>query len=88
MPTGVVNGIFNYVAIRVVWRRNFVVSIKASMSALPPKADIREGAAECPLMTQSGHLPNEINTQHRGMIAKKSPAEEGPVVTVMSTLDN
>ncbi len=25
------------------------------MSALPPKADIGEGIAECPLMTQSGH---------------------------------
>ncbi len=25
------------------------------MSALPPIADIGEGIAECPLMTQSGH---------------------------------
>ncbi len=25
------------------------------MSALPPKADIGEGIAECPLMTRSGH---------------------------------
>ena len=25
------------------------------MSALPPIADIEEGIAECPLMTQSGH---------------------------------
>ncbi len=25
------------------------------MSALPPRADIGEGIAECPLMTQSGH---------------------------------
>ena len=26
------------------------------MSALPPKADIGEGIAECPLLTQSGPL--------------------------------
>ena len=27
------------------------------MSALTPKADIGEGIAECPLLTQSGHSP-------------------------------
>ncbi len=29
------------------------------MSALPPKADIGEGIAECPLLTQSGHWVTE-----------------------------
>ncbi len=35
------------------------------MSALPPKADIGEGIAECPLMTQSGHSPTDPEARLR-----------------------
>ncbi len=31
------------------------------MSALPPKADINGYAAGCPLLTQSGHWPDEVD---------------------------
>ncbi len=32
------------------------------MSALPPKADIGEGIAECPLLTQTGHTGCSYDT--------------------------
>ncbi len=35
------------------------------MSAFPPKADIREGAAKCLLMTQSGHSNPSLKTPVR-----------------------
>ncbi len=35
------------------------------MSALPPKADIGEGIAECPLMTQSGHSTHDAGSSLR-----------------------
>jgi len=56
------------------------------MSALPPKADILNLLPKCLLMTQSGHLANEIITQHLGMMEKKSPAEAGPVEAMLAAL--
>ncbi len=40
---------------RLAWARNAAQMLRVAISALPRKADIREGAAKRLLMTQSGH---------------------------------
>ncbi len=42
------------------------------MSALPPKADILRVVAECPLMTQSGHLGYRIETSAGATVSTTS----------------
>jgi hypothetical protein len=54
--------------------------LSISMSALPPKADIRQHSLERPLSAMSGHW--QATNQHRNMIHRDVPVEEPSTASI------